>query len=217
MADRLVIDTYNVLHVTGVLPPELAGPDAIKLAGLIGRSRWAGADTRLVCDGGAGNLSLPADLAAGSRIRLVFAGHGPDAADKMIEGIIERDSAPRTLLVVSSDRRIQTAARKRRAKWFSSEQFLQRIADDVSVGGKGDRGSGAVDPTTSAMWMREFGFEPSERMEGADGADPAGPSGDQPGDQRDQELDAELGELGLNADDLDMGKWVDGVDRDDAT
>ena len=24
MADRLVIDTFNVLHVTGVLPPELA-------------------------------------------------------------------------------------------------------------------------------------------------------------------------------------------------
>lgn len=212
MADRLVIDTYNVLHVTGVLPPELAGPDAIKLAGLIGRSRWAGADARLVCDGGAGNLVLPADLAAGSRIRLVFAGHGPDAADKMIERIIDKDSAPRSLLVVSSDRRIQTAARKRRAKWFSSEQFLQRIADDASVGGKGVRGSAAVDPTTSAMWLREFGFEPSERLGEADAPESAEPSAP----KQDRGIDAELDGLGFDADDLDMGKWVDGVDRDES-
>ena len=213
MADRLVIDTYNVLHVTGVLPPELAGPDAVKLAGLIRRSRWSGADVRLVCDGTAGNLVLPRELAEGSAIRLVFAGHGPDAADIMIERIIVADSAPRTLLVVSSDRRILTAARKRRCGLLTSEQFLERLADDASVGGRssGEAGgeggdAGTVDRETSAMWLREFGFEPSagvdEREQGAPGS-------------QDEPTDAELGSMGIGEDELDMGKWVDGVERED--
>jgi len=202
MADRLLIDTYNVLHVTGVLPPELAGPDAVRLAGLIRESRWAGADVRMVCDGSSGGLSLPRELAEGSGIRLVFAGPGPDAADIMIERIIEKDSAPRTLLVVSSDRRILVAGRKRRCSVLTSEQFLQRLVDDSAVGGAGGHG-GAIDHGTAAMWMREFGFEPSEGLgEGAPeaGADP---------------MESELGEMGLGEDELDMGNWIDGVDRED--
>jgi hypothetical protein len=210
MAERLVIDTFNVLHVTGVLPPELAGPDAVRLAGLITRSRWASMDVRLVCDGAAGNLILPAGLAEGSRIRLVFAGHGPDAADIMIERIIAEDSAPRTLLVVSSDRRILTAARRRRSGLLTSEQFLQRLADDAMVSGRGSGAGGgdggAVNHGTSAMWLREFGFEPGAGAESADGDRDMSASGPDP-------LDAELGSLGIDAEELDMGKWVDGVDR----
>jgi len=202
MADRLIIDTYNVLHVTGVLPPEMAGPDAVKLAGLIRESRWAGADVRMVCDGGQGNLVLPAELTAGSKIRLIFAGHGPDAADIMIEKIIAKDSAPRTLLVVSSDRRILTAARKRRSGAMTSEQFLQRLVDDASVGGKGADDE-AIDHGTAAMWMREFGFEPSERVEEGEPEKKADP------------LEKELGEMGIGGDELDMGNWVDGVERDE--
>lgn len=211
MADRLVIDTFNVLHVTGVLPPDLAGPDAVKLAGLIRRSRWAGADVRLVCDGGAGNLVLPAGLAAQSQIRLVFAGHGPDAADIMIERIVAQDSAPRTLLVVSSDRRILTAARKRRCAVLTSEQFLGRLVEDVSIERRnlegrnpGERGE-AADLGSPAMWLHEFGFESGERLEESASAE----------EQEVDPLDAELGELGIGQDDLDMGRWVDGVERDD--
>ena len=196
MADRLIIDTYNVLHVTGVLPPELAGPDAVRLAELIRESRWADADVRMVCDGSSAGLSLPRELAEGSRIRLVFAGAGPDAADIMMERIIEKDSAPRTLLVVSSDRRILVAGRKRRCPVLTSEQFLQRLVDDSSVGGRDESGD-SIDHGTAAMWMREFGYEPS-------GGDASAES-DAP--------EHGLGELGLDEDDLDMGNWIDGVDR----
>ncbi|MCB9838965.1 MAG: NYN domain-containing protein [Phycisphaeraceae bacterium] len=204
MADRLIIDTYNVLHVTGVLPPELAGPDAVRLAGLIRRSRWGGADVRLVCDGDSAKLTLPKELAAQSRIRLVFAGHGPDAADIMIERIIAEDSAPRTLLAVSSDRRILTAARKRRCPTLTSEQFLQRLADDAAVGGRGrgSAGGGAAGGASAAMWLREFGFAPSDRSDVGEGSASGG-----------EGEDAELGALGLDAEELDMQRWVDGVER----
>jgi len=209
MANRLVIDTFNVLHVTGVLPPELAGPDAVQLAGLIRLSRWARTDVRLVCDGGGGRLVLPKELAKGSEIRLVFAGHGPDAADIMIEGIINADSAPRSLLVVSSDHRVLAAARKRRCSVLTSEQFLGRLADDASVHHQSpDAGEtpGTVDPKTLTMWMRLFGFEPSEGAKRRAEAPP--PVEVDP-------LDAELGSMGIDSDDLDMGKWVDGVERED--
>ncbi|HMN97297.1 MAG TPA: NYN domain-containing protein [Phycisphaerales bacterium] len=47
----LIVDTYNVLHVTGVLPPALAGLDVDRLAVLIAQSRYRWETTWLVCDG----------------------------------------------------------------------------------------------------------------------------------------------------------------------
>ena len=38
----LLIDAYNVLHVVGVLPPDLAGIDLEELAILIAKSRFRG-------------------------------------------------------------------------------------------------------------------------------------------------------------------------------
>ena len=48
---KVLIDTFNVLHVTGVLPPGLAGPDVTGLAALITTSRWKSAQIAMVCDG----------------------------------------------------------------------------------------------------------------------------------------------------------------------
>ena len=47
----LLVDTLNVLHVTGVLPPELAGPEPADLAAWIERSRYRRQKVSLVCDG----------------------------------------------------------------------------------------------------------------------------------------------------------------------
>lgn len=47
----LLVDTYNVLHVTGVLPAELAGLEPGGLAALIARSRYRSRGARLICDG----------------------------------------------------------------------------------------------------------------------------------------------------------------------
>lgn len=47
----LIVDAYNVLHVTGVLPPELAGLEIEELADLALASRWGRQRIVLVCDG----------------------------------------------------------------------------------------------------------------------------------------------------------------------
>jgi predicted RNA-binding protein with PIN domain len=134
----LLVDAYNALHVTGVLPPELAGPDLRDLARMIARSRFAGRSAWLVCDGappgsrGSGGL-IRQDVPGVEGVEIAFAGPGRDA-DSAIERLIERDSAPKRLLVVSSDRRIIAAARRRRCAALTSDAFLHRLAEDHAAG-----------------------------------------------------------------------------------
>ena len=165
----LLVDTYNVLHVTGVLPAELAGPNPRRLAVLIASSRHASRRTWLVCDGAppgsrrSGGL-LRQPVPGIDQVEIVFAGPGRDA-DSAIERLIERDSAPRSLLVVSSDRRILTAARKRRCAALPSDLFLQQIADDHARGPS--RGTVypefaldvPLDPTETKRWRDRLGLQ----------------------------------------------------------
>lgn len=159
----LIIDTFNVLHTTGVLPPELAGLDVMGLAGLILRSRHASERVTFACDG------LPAsDLPAPGA--LVIDGH-PEAAmdvqfsgrqataDDLIMRMIDVSTAPRRLTVISSDHAIQKHARRRRCVTLSSEEFLQQLADDAHL----QRQPGAIPRRPTWMtsdqveqWKRTF-------------------------------------------------------------
>lgn len=120
----LIIDTYNALHVTGVLPPELAVGEPAGLAALIAASRFAHEAVWLVCDG------VPRGA---SRVgRIVIEGAGPGkSADDHIAAFLDRSSAPRRLTVVTSDRAIQRKARSRGADWMKSEDFLAMLAEDA--------------------------------------------------------------------------------------
>ena len=122
---RLLIDTFNVLHVTGVLPPGLAGPGVAGLAALIQHSRWAETPVALVCDGmppPKGPPRLP------SGIRTIYSRQ--IEADDVLERLIADSSAPARLLVISSDRRVRRAAKKRGARELGSEEFLRLLLED---------------------------------------------------------------------------------------
>lgn len=127
----LVIDVFNVLHCGGILPPELVLHELSDLAWLLENSRYAGSPRVLVCDGvrpGVGHTG-PSTTRIGEA-RVIYAGAGREA-DYEIEGIIERSSFPTRLLVVSSDKRIAKAARKRHAPYLKSEGFLRQLALDA--------------------------------------------------------------------------------------
>ncbi|MEL7473277.1 MAG: NYN domain-containing protein [Planctomycetota bacterium] len=132
----LVVDTYNVLGVTGVLPPDLAGLDVEGLADLIRASRHARDPALLVCDGtppgrpwrGRGPVRTDFD-----DVRVAYAGPGREA-DDLIEQLLFDHSAARRMTVVSNDRRIQRAARKRRAGVLPSDDFLRGLAADHQRG-----------------------------------------------------------------------------------
>jgi hypothetical protein len=123
---KVVIDTYNALHKTGVLPPELAGLDAPGLVDLLSRGRWSRNQVLLVCDG-----VLPRghrDTRHGG-IGTIHSGADKEA-DDIIEEIIARSDAPSRMLVISSDRRVVRAARKRKCRTMSSEVFLRTLIHD---------------------------------------------------------------------------------------
>ena len=158
----LIIDTYNVLHVTGVLPPELAVAEIDELASLIARSRFALDAVWLICDG----VPKVSGRLGNSRIgRVVIegAGHGR-SADEHIAAFLKRDSAPRRMTVVTSDRAVARNAKARGADTLTSEDFLEMLAHDA---GKSKRTKArATDPRRSVPlndcevsgWMRLFGI-----------------------------------------------------------
>jgi hypothetical protein len=123
----LLIDTYNVLHTTGVLPPDLAGIGLAGLVELISRSRYGQEIVYLVCDG---TPKGPAPGDADGRVRVRYAGPGRDA-DDVIARMVRQSSAPRRLTVISSDRAVGRAARRRRCRTLTSEQFLTLLARDA--------------------------------------------------------------------------------------
>ncbi len=155
----LLIDAYNVLHVVGVLPPELAGIDLEELAALIAGSRFRTESTILVCDG------VPkSHRVASPRVEVLFAGPGVKADDLIIR-LVQRSSAPKRLTVVTSDHEIARAARRRRAVVLSSEAFLERLAEDQR--GRPGRGPSRyrrssdhpADRRQVEHWLRVFGID----------------------------------------------------------
>jgi len=130
----LIIDSFNVLHMTGVLPPDLSGMDIEELRGVISLSRFRNQTITLVCDG-----VQPIELRrqpdddqqqrALANISMMWSGTETDA-DTIIEILVAQSSAPRRLTVVTSDRRLTRVIRKRRVRIMTSESFLSRLSRD---------------------------------------------------------------------------------------
>lgn len=233
----LLVDAFNVLHVTGVLPPDLAGPDVGDLADLIARSRWRAGGAMLVCDGpGPKGSKRRAAAPAGGVIQIRYAGAGRDA-DSLIERLLHRHSAPRRVTVVSSDRRLQHAARSRKARWMPSEAFLRRLAHDARRPAPDpdpyrgfDRAVPLSDGAVEA-WIRDFGVPEADRRRPASESprierpsrrrrrdhpprrDEAPPA---PGASEDDLLREAMREWPgrIDPDDLDMRRWLDGPECD---
>ena len=95
---------------------------------------------------------------------------GYPEADDLLEELIASHSAPKRLAVISSDHRLQTAARRRGAIAFDSRDWLDDLLDGHvrlavdSLPGAG-QGSASDDkkPDNSGFdtdeWMREFGLD----------------------------------------------------------
>lgn len=159
----LVIDVYNVLHVTGVLPPDLAGLDPPDLAELVSASRWGRHQAILVCDGTRPRGMRQPERAAA---RMLFAGGGA-SADDAIARIVDESSHPRRLTVVSNDRAVQRAARRRGARVLRADDFLRQLASDAARAAHGRRSlprrdHGPLAPAHVDAWLRYFGFDPQE-------------------------------------------------------
>lgn len=158
----LLIDGYNLLHVTALFGRG-TGPGGFH------RSRLALLDflaarlspaererTTIVFDSAEAPPNLPHTYR--HEAMLVRFARGYPSADALIEELIAADHAPRQLVVVSSDHRVQNAARRRRAtavdsdRWFADLRTRDRSAPDRETGHKpGELGEADV-----TYWLGEF-------------------------------------------------------------
>jgi predicted RNA-binding protein with PIN domain len=123
----LLIDGYNLLHASGILGRG-RGPGGFErsrlaLLNFIAESLPAEtvAKTTVVFDAAHAPPGMPRVLNHRGRCVRFAASHAD--ADSLIEELIRADSAPRQLVVVSSDHRLHRAARRRRAQAIDSDRW----------------------------------------------------------------------------------------------
>ncbi len=128
---RILIDGYNLMYAGGLLGKKF-GPDGFRRI----RTRFLNdlADALGPLDAPRTTVVFDASAAPGDRprssthkgIAVVFAVEN-DCADERIEELIAAHSAPRTLTVVSSDRRIRQAATRRKAQAVTADDFWVKL------------------------------------------------------------------------------------------
>jgi predicted RNA-binding protein with PIN domain len=164
----LVIDGYNLMYVAGILGRG-TGPGSLQ------RSRLALLNflaesieprelprTTVVFDAREAPRGLPRSVQhRGITVR--FAAQYAEA-DDLIEELIAADSAPRRLVVVSSDHRLQRAARRRKAKavdsdvWYAELVWARRERAELSADVPARPAVPLLEEDVN-YWLRQFGGE----------------------------------------------------------
>jgi predicted RNA-binding protein with PIN domain len=128
---KLLIDGYNLMHAVN-LPPAKVGPDALRklrqrflneLAHALGPLEAS--QTVVVFDAAEPPKNLPRETRH-KGMTVLFAA-GDEDADARMESLIAKHSAPKGLVVVSSDHRVQRAALRRKAKAIGADDFWTKI------------------------------------------------------------------------------------------
>ncbi|MEX2122179.1 MAG: NYN domain-containing protein [Pirellulales bacterium] len=168
----LLIDGYNLMHAAGIIGRG-RGPGGFE------RSRLALLDfvaesietdevgkTTVVFDAAGAPRGLPSILThRGLTVRFAVS---YDDADELIEELIEADTAPRRLTVVSSDHRLQRAARRRKAQAIDSDRWYAEVVRrrvDRSHGPSAQQAAPSIKPGPPTAGEVEFWLE---RFSGVD-------------------------------------------------
>jgi hypothetical protein len=160
-----IIDGYNLLNVADV-PVPLRGRANLEKARLALLNFLAESldpeevpQTLVVFDAHDPPSGLPREMRhKGLLVR--FSPRDEDA-DTLIEELIREDTSPRRLTVVSSDHRIQRAAKRRRARavdsdvWFAEVLRARRERQQTAAEGP-ERPSGPLLEEDVRYWLREF-------------------------------------------------------------
>ena len=192
----LLIDGYNLLHVTGIFDHG-KGPggfqrtrDALIRFLIASIEEKQHKRTTVVFDAAQAPSGLPAKVSHG-QITVRYAKGYPDA-DTLIEEIIEQHRSPRSLVVVSSDHRIQRAARRRGADyidsdlWYAKLRRQQRMRDQGQKQIRPEKPSGKLSESEINYWLEEFSSDDSNEvgMSAADSEQGRHPSNPPAGDTR---------------------------------
>ena len=157
----LLIDGYNLLHVTAIvghggLRGSREGLLRFLASAIDARER---ALTTIVFDAAEAPPNLPRTIVV-DQMTIHFSSEY-DNADELIEELIEAHSVPKSLLVVSSDRRIQRAARRRKAPFVDSDVwFAEALRRREAMKAPAPIIATPAGPLTGdeiSYWLAEFG------------------------------------------------------------
>ena len=157
----LLIDGYNLLHVTAIvghggLRGSREGLLRFLASAIDPRER---SQTTIVFDAAEAPPNLPRMIVV-DEMTIHFSSEY-DNADELIEELIEAHSVPKSLLVVSSDHRIQRAARRRKAPFVDSDvwfaEALRRRAAMKAPAPIVAKPAGPLNGEEIAFWLAEFG------------------------------------------------------------
>lgn len=156
----LLIDGYNLLHSVQNLLDQSTEITDDQLCRVIGeylyRTKGKGS---IIFDGtGPKDKSVFNNL---FNLEVLFSGPNREA-DDVIEKLIQQNTAPRNLSVISSDRRIKQAAEKRKAAAVDCVDFWMEVLKQIEKKQKQqaepqEKFIGLTNAETE-YWLREFGF-----------------------------------------------------------
>jgi uncharacterized protein len=162
----LIIDGYNLLHVTGVSGRrgDLQGSREALLrllaATIDSKER---PQTTIVFDAADAPPGLPRTVVF-EEMTIHYASNY-DNADELIEELIAANNVPRSLTVVSSDHRIQRAARRRKSAYVDSDVWfadaMRRRARQHRPPPPATKPYDALSGDEVSYWLAEFGDAPN--------------------------------------------------------
>lgn len=158
---QLLIDGNNLLHASDVFPAgtdrsEYAAQQALVTALEAGLSKSEARQTVIVFDGRGAEERFPSD-----GIRVQHPRRGQEA-DDVIEQLLAQAAEPKRVLVVSSDHRVQRAARQVGASPIDSEVYWQqwkraRQKSPASPGSDADDKPAIPGENEVEQWLKMFG------------------------------------------------------------
>jgi len=121
-----LFDGYNVYHAGRKLSEQLSHIPPFTFCSIVAEDiRCLGERAVVVFDG----RKPPGQwtrLGSAGVVEVVFSGSDSDA-DTVLEELIRKNSAPRRLMVVSSDNRVRRAARRRRCGILKAAEYIEAM------------------------------------------------------------------------------------------
>jgi predicted RNA-binding protein with PIN domain len=164
MSATYVIDGYNLLHAMGVLSGRV-GPGGLEKARLrllgllVGTFAAQASAVTVVFDASRAPRKASAETTYRG-LHVHFALGAQEEADDVIERLLREASAPKSVHVVSDDRRVQQAARRRQATVLTCEEFLlwvERQRPQQRTNTETAEKQERLSPEEMQSWLAEFG------------------------------------------------------------
>jgi predicted RNA-binding protein with PIN domain len=161
----VIVDGYNLLWAIQYTAGDSGAITDLQMCFTLGRYFSAKGETGEVIFDGTGPPDKEPFFSINS-LGVSFVGFRTDA-DTVIEEKIAASTAPKNLKIVTNDRRIKDAARRRRAQLLGSEQFWAEVKKYLSQKKKKDTDQPyfkkhGISETETDMWMKYFGLEEDE-------------------------------------------------------